>query len=282
MSRPAVQIRPQAARARSVIVPREHGAWGILLVPLVTGAAVGLGTGTRILPLVLFAVVALALFWLRTPVEVLLGTTPLRAQTPAERRAAVTAIVLLAAIAFLALLGIFWGARNLLLLAIGAAAALAFAAQALLKRFGRSTRMAAQLVGSLGLTCTAPAAYYVATGRLDTRALGLWLANWIFAGNQIHYVQVRIHAARAAGWSEKFGRARGFFFGQLAMVVVLICAWRLELLPALALIAFAPILFRGGWWFFRAPQALNVHRLGFTELSHAIVFGGLLILGFVA
>jgi hypothetical protein len=53
--------------------------------------------------------------------------------------------------------------------------------------------MAAQLAGAIGLTCTAPAAYYVGTGRLSERAFVLWAANWIFAGNQIHFVQLRIH-----------------------------------------------------------------------------------------
>ena len=32
-------------RQKSLIIPREHGAWGILLVPLVTGAAFGLAAG---------------------------------------------------------------------------------------------------------------------------------------------------------------------------------------------------------------------------------------------
>jgi len=53
--------------------------------------------------------------------------------------------------------------------------------------------MAAQLAGAIGLTCTAPAAYYVGTGRLSERAFVLWAAHWIFAGNRIHFVQLRIH-----------------------------------------------------------------------------------------
>ena len=34
-----------AVRHRSLVIPREHGAWGILLIPLVTGASVGLLAG---------------------------------------------------------------------------------------------------------------------------------------------------------------------------------------------------------------------------------------------
>jgi hypothetical protein len=280
MSQAVPQVRPQAARARALIVPREHGAWGILLVPLVTGAAVGLMSHGRLLPLVAFTLAALALFWVRTPVESLLGTPPLRAQTPAERRTVVTAIGVLSVATAAALATLFWGGRNLGLVAIGGAAALAFAVQAGLKQLGRRTRMMAQLIGSAGLTCTAPAAYYAVTGRLDLRALALWLVNWLFAGNQIHFVQARIRSARIGGWREKFDHASGFFFGQIAMVLALVLAWRLGLLPALALVAFVPILFRGTRWFFRGPQPLDVHRLGLSELAHAIVFGILLMAGF--
>lgn len=40
----------QKARARALIVPREHGAWGLLLVPLFTGVATGLGSAQRVWP----------------------------------------------------------------------------------------------------------------------------------------------------------------------------------------------------------------------------------------
>lgn len=281
MSQPAVQLRPpQSLRTRSLVIPREHGAWGILLVPLATGAGVGLMFGDRALPLVLLAVAALALFWMRTPVESLLGTAVMRAQTSTERRTVFAVAVGLGLVAMVSLGALLRGGGNSGLLVIGVGAVLAFVAQAAARRLGRWARMFAQLIGCLGLTCTAPAAYYVLAGRLDQRALALWIANWIFAGNQIHYVQVRIHSARARGWEEKFSRARGFFVGQVLMTLALLLAWRVGLLPALAVVAFVPALIRGIAWFFRPPQPLNVHRLGFSELAQAIAFGVLLICGF--
>jgi hypothetical protein len=280
MSSPAIHVRPAAARARSLVLPREHGAWGLLLVPLATGGAVGLLEHGRALPVALFAVAALALFWMRTPVESLVGTSPMRAQSSAERRRVLRAVIALGVVATVVLTTLLWGGRNLGLLTIGAGAALAFIAQAGLKQAGRSMRMTAQVVGAMGLVCTAPAAYYVSTGSLDTRALGLWLANFIFAGNQIHYVQVRIHAARAAGWREKIARADGFFSGHFALALALGSAWWLGLLPGLALLAFVPIALRGLRWFFRPAEPLNVRRLGWTELAHALGFAALLIGGF--
>src|SRR5574340_1149037 len=257
MSEAAVQQRPaNPARLRSLILPREHGAWGILLVPLFTGAGVGLLTRAHWLPLTLFAVAALALFWMRTPVESWLGAAPLRAQTPAERNA-------------------------VLLAALGGVAGLALLVQAVLRKLGRRTRMLAQVIGAIGLTSTAPGAYYVVTGQLDSRALALWLANWLFAGNQIHFVQLRLHAARARGWREKLARGRGFFAGQVLMVLVLVLAWRWGGLPSLVLVAFVPVLLRGTLWLWQPPRPLHVHRLGWSELRHALAFGVLLLAAFV-
>ena len=67
-------------RRRALIFPREHGAWGLLLVPMVTGAGVAFRESTHILPVLLLLLAALALFWLRTPVESFLGTSAMRAQ----------------------------------------------------------------------------------------------------------------------------------------------------------------------------------------------------------
>ena len=68
-----------------MVIPREHGAWGMLLVPLATGAVVALRTGINGGALTLFIVAAMSLFWLRTPVESWLGTSAIKAQTEQER-----------------------------------------------------------------------------------------------------------------------------------------------------------------------------------------------------
>jgi len=281
MSNAAVQVIPQQARLRALVLPREHGAWGILLVPLFTGACVGMAGGARLLPLALFTLAALALFWLRTPLESWLGSSPLKAQTAEEKNTVrVTSGVLgAAAMACLAALLGTGSYRGLWLL--GTACGLAFAAQAGLKKLGRRARMAAQLVGAIGLTSTAPGAYYVATGQLDGRAFALWFANWLFAGNQIHFVQLRIHAARAAGWRQKLARGSAFFAGQFAMLAALGAAWIAGLLPLPALAAFVPVLFRGMAWFRRPPEPLQVHQLGWSELRHAVAFGLLLVAAFL-
>ena len=277
MTNAAVDLRAtRRARIRALVIPREHGAWGLLLVPLFTGAAVGVAAGHQLWPLVLFTVAALALFWLRTPVESLLGTTPLSAQTPAERKTAFIASAGLALVSAGCLAGLLWNGRNRGLLLLGGIAAFVFVIQTLLMRLGRPWRMVAQLLGAVGLTCTAAAAYCVASGRLDARGWILWAANWIFAGNQIHFVQLRIHAARAATFGEKFARGRVFFLAQVLLLPVLAVATRLRLMPPALMLAFLPGLMRGFYWFFRGPQPLQVRSLGWSEMKQGVLFGVLL------
>jgi len=280
-------------RRRALILPREHGAWGLLLVPLVTGAGVAFREAGHVLPVLLLLAAALALFWLRTPAESLLGTSAMRAQTNDERRSVAIVIAGLAAVAALALGMLLWAGRNPYLWLIGAAAAAAFAGQALLKLVWRQPprlsrqgearrplgkqsahrlRMLSEIVGTIGLTTSAPAAYYVATGKLGSTAWMLWLANLIFAGNQIHYVQIRIHTARVEGVRAKFARGWAFAVGQVAMALVLGLACLRGLMPWVVLIAFVPICFRGWFYFFQKPRPLVVRRLGWSELGQAVAF----------
>src|SRR5207249_11536330 len=141
-----------AGRRRSLVFPREHGAWGILLVPLVTGASAGLLAGGRAGPLAPLSIAVLALFWLRTPVESWMGTAPVRVRTGSELELVRNAAVALAAVSSAALIWLFWGGRNRTLLWIGSAAAAAFIAQAIVKQVWRNARTAAQVVGAAGLT----------------------------------------------------------------------------------------------------------------------------------
>jgi hypothetical protein len=263
-----------------MVIPREHGAWGMLLVPLVTGAAVASGNGIHAGALTLFIVAAMSLFWLRTPVESWLGTSPIKAQNPRERKVVLQTILGISALSVASVAALLWtGNRGLL--AIGLVAATAFAAQTLVKKLGRKGRMPAQVIGAIGLTSTAAGAYYVATGRFDQVAVGLWLANWLFAADQIHFVQLRIRSSRAASFDEKLRQGFPFLLAQIVIIGAILAACRVSLFPAAAAAAFLPVLLRGTLWFLRGRQPLNVHKLGFTELGHALVFGALLCTSFL-
>lgn len=270
----------QPERFKSFVIPREHGAWGMLLIPLMTGAAVGFAFNHAVLPLVLFITAALSIFGLRTPVEAWFGASALRPATPWERRVVLYSIASYTAVAGLAVGWLLFKEEALGLIFIGISAGIVFGLQASLKKIGRHARMISQLVGAIGLTSTAAGAYYVVTGTLGPKAFALWALNWLFAANQIHFVQIRIRGARASNFSEKYAQGKWFLFGEAGTVLLLAVAWGTSMLPAFAVLAFAPVLFRGLYWFLEGEKPLVIHRLGFTELAHALAFGVLLILGF--
>jgi hypothetical protein len=266
----------QQLRLRALVVPREHGAWGLLLVPLLTGAITGLFPGGRLWPTSLLGLAAVLLFWSRTPAESLIGSGAMVAHTREERRLAFLVVAPLILISVVCLMALLWGGRNLKLVPIGGFSALAFLAQTFLRRLHRSLRMASQMIGVFGLTAAAPAAYYVASGRLGLPALVLWAANSFFAADQIHFVQLRIHACRAGTRKEKIFEGRYFLAGQASLLLLLAAGLVTHIVSPLIALAFVPALFRGTRWFFQAPEALNVRALGWSEMRQGVAFGVLL------
>jgi hypothetical protein len=239
---------------------------------MITGAGVAFREAAHLTPFLLLLTAALALFWLRTPVESVLGTSAIRGQTAQERREVAVVIIVLAKIAAGALIALLWAGRNPYLWLIGAGAGAAFIGQAVLKKLGRRTRMLSEIVGTIGLTSAAPAAYYVINGKFGATAWVLWLANLLFAGNQIHYVQLRLHTAKLKGLPAKLSRGWAFAVGQAVMTMALALAGISGLLPKFASLAFAPLLFRGWFYFIQKPSPLQVRKLGWTELAHAVAF----------
>jgi len=248
---------------------------------MVTGAGVAFHQASHIFPLILLLTAALSLFWLRTPLESLLGTSAMRAQSVEESHTLRSVIIMLAAVAAIALAFLLWAGRNAGLWPLGAAVAAAFIAQAILKKISRRTRMLSEMVGTIGLTASAPAAYYVITGQFDDRAWMLWLANILFAGDQIHYVQLRIHTAKIQGFRAKLAHGWAFALGQAIMTAIITVVCIARLMPPIASLAFAPLLFRGWFYFVQEPTQLVVRRLGWSELKHATAFCVLLIAAFI-
>jgi hypothetical protein len=268
------------SRTKALVIPREHGAWGILLVPLVTGACVGFLRGSGMAELVQFLTATLALFWLRTPVEILLGSSTLHAHTAEEKKILWQATIITSSLAALPLFLLLRNGHHRGLLFIGAIAGFAFATQACVKLFGRKMRMPAQMIGAIGLTSTAAGAYYVVTGRVDTVAYALWAANWLFACDQIHYVQLRLRTSKVVGIRKRFLRGWAFLVGQFIMLAAVAGLAITSHLPLAVLVAFSPIVMRGLFWVFQKQEGLDLQWLGLTELLHSITFGVLTITSF--
>ena len=156
----------------------------------------------------------------------------------------------------------------------------------LISRKSRKQRsLGVRLTGIGGLVLSAPAGYYVATGNLDTLALGLWAVNLIYYGSSLFYVRVWFEARRLGkdscnpvqtlvpAWLLKIT----LIYHGLGLLLFLGLAL-LGILPWTALLAFAPLGFKLGMALRRPPINIPIKQVGLFELSQSLVFTLLLIL----
>jgi hypothetical protein len=237
---PVWESRAETTRAgrprSSPPMPREHGAWGILLIPFAT--AVG-AAGTWNLPVTLLLAGILCFYVARTSFL--------------KQNYRWTLALLAGSAACTLPLLIVW--KLWWLAAFGAAAApLAF------RKTERSVAM--QLLAVAGLTLTAPAAWYAATGKLEYR---LWLLNALYFAGGIFYV--RMHLATAIARKPAGRLPVAIYYGALAGILAW---WPVGL-------AFVPAVVRAFVGIARVSPLLRIKRLGWTEVAYSLVFGALLI-----
>jgi hypothetical protein len=264
-----------------VLVPREHGTWGLLLFPLISGAIVGYSASPNasVKASLWFLLTTLSAFLIYQPLESLLGISLIKARSQQQQRIAILSVIALAVIATAGVLELFHLHRGLVL-GFGLAALGCFGVRILLGS-SRSMRVPRQLIGAMGLSSAAAGAYYAASGRIDRTGILLWLASWLFAVGQIEYVHLRISAAQVRSRRQKVRSSLGVCFLHLLMIGASITAafagfasWPLAL-------AFVPSIIRVGVWLVRPWRPLGVHILGVSELLQGLLFNVLMIGAFL-
>jgi YwiC-like protein len=281
-ARPQTAVPAASLPMRRFFIPREHGSWGMWLLPLLTGAAVGAECTEEkcILPVAWFLIAALSAFLAYQPLEVLLSLSPLRTRKAAERKWIILWIVVCLVIGFTSLIqlsrlergGIIWFAL---------VAVLCFDVRWIFGRT-RAFRVSKQVMGALALTSTATGAYYAATGELGRTAMCLWLAFWLFSAAQIEFVQLCIRTASAQSRWNKLLAGRIVLVSYAGLFLAAIVAGLTGFTPALLGLCLVPSLIRIGLWFLKSPRKINFHRLGLVELSQSILFAALLAAVFIS
>ena len=273
---PAVDASSKPKWRCSTVLPREHGAWGMLAIPLLSGTAIGyVGGGRAWSALALAITAALAAFLLRTPVEAVLGISIIR-PNHVERRIALGATCLWAAFAIAALTAFRDHApiEPLLIPASVAAAAL------FLQFFGRNRRrrLPSELLGAVALSGGAFLTYFAITARADATALALWLINSLFCVDQILYVRSLLERLRSP---ENWRIAKRLHHAaSLIGVLALLMGVTFSFLPLGAVLAYLPLLTRS-WWMEQPLRRINLQSVGFRELALSLASGSLLVLAFV-
>jgi hypothetical protein len=287
-------------------LPEEHGAWGILLVPFLTSAVVA---GRWNWELLLSAVCMLSLFLLRGSLE----SRAFRGQCQAVRERIGLSVppwgvlfLVTVAMAGGFLLLVY---RRLELLGLGLLAAALYLLQRQLVRAHRregpdKRSLAAELVGVAVLTLTAPLAWIAARGSLfsaeqgksalDAAGLEVWLLNLLFFLGSILYVKYRIRAVAAHRSYASFSERVAFVWPVVvyqAILLVFLIGWLVlglaassaqgrNLRPVALFLAFLPGFLRANGLLFQLGQCFPITRLGWSEILHSALFGGLLVIGF--
>ena len=255
-------------------MPAEHGAWGILLVPLVSTALVA---GGPRLPFLLLTGCAVGLLVLRGSWE------------PAARKRNLFSreLVLLAGVtAAAAVILLFLYHRRQLLIIGGAGAILWTLQHQLAKRppecSTEKRSLAAELLGALLLTLSAPAAWIAQRGALSAEGVQIWLLNFLFFAGGVLYVKYRVRGVLAHR-SFRSLRERAEFawpvFAYHLLLALFLLAWiAANSLSAWVLAAFAPALLRAGGLLFQLGTKFPIKRLGWSEVGQALLFAVLLLM----
>lgn len=252
-----------------VLVPREHGAWAQLLVPLLSGLALGrLGA-----PGLAVALAAVAAFMAHEPLLTLLGHRGPRAraqhQALAARAVAGCAALFLAAL-LVAARALGRDATLLLIPLLLGAPALALA----IRKKERS------LVGEL-LAAAALSSWSIPAAHLSgaPSATSLWLGAVFMTGFALSTFAVRGTIANHKHLEEARLLRLAGGLGALLLLAVSVPALMAGPVPAAIAVALLPIeLFAIGLSAF-PPHPRHLYRVGFANLAASVATALLLVLG---
>lgn len=254
------------------MIPREHGAWAMMLVPFAAGVAVAREFNVAV---PLFLVACIALFMARYPLGLLWKNIGKRQDSGRFKQTAWAALYLGIALGSLGLLFLLTG--RLFLITLAAPVVLLLSVHLYLQRIRLGRSVGGQLVGIAALSWVAPMSYYVASGRFDSIAIVLWALTFLYSGASVFYVKMKVRQ-RTANADNRWQQARGLV---LYLGLVSICLAGLvavQAAPPLAAIAFVPLFYKSGSAAVFPRAAKSIKQIGFAELGHAILFV-LLIVG---
>ena len=231
------EVRP---RARSVVIPSEHGGWGLTAEPIALGLLLAFSWAG-----VAVGAVALLSFLTRTPVKLALVDHRRGRDLERTELARRVASVELVAIAFsaavaLVLAGPAW------LVPIGVAAPL-FAVELWFDARSRGRRLTPELAGAVGMSSVV-AAIVVAGGGAWALAVAAWLLLAARSSGAIPFIRIqiaRLHQ-RPSGpsVSDRF---------QLLALVLAVSAWIVEPDVVAGSVLVAAVAGLHVWWVRRSP-----------------------------
>jgi len=261
-------------------LPKEHGSWAMLVVPLLLGLIIAPAWHWQAAVLL---VAALGFFLVRYPLALLVKMRRRSRvdKTHLQRWALIYAGITAISGGWLVLAaGLWW------LVPMGVVGGLLLLFHLWLVSRRQEMSAVGELAGIFGLALGAPMAYYAATQKLDSTAAALWLINALYFGGTVFYIKLKVRQQPRLPEpdrpAERLVKAKACLTYQtvaLTLIILLVTFQQAPLLTPLALVP-ATIKVLYGAWRWQDKKSLSLVRLGVTEIIHAVLFAGLVILAF--
>ena len=122
--------------AMRLLVPREHGTWGLLLFPLISGGIVGYSASPNasVKAALWFLLTTLSAFLIYQPLESLLGFSLIKVRSRQQQRVAIFSVIVLAIMATAGVWELFYLHRGFVL-GLGLTALACFYVRLLFRQF---------------------------------------------------------------------------------------------------------------------------------------------------
>lgn len=264
-----------------IAIPKQHGAWSILIASFILGASLG---GKFGIESILLLVVVLSVFLGRL-------TASEYFKLSASLAARQNLFVPLGGLAFFLAVS-FSGAtllvikyRRWFLIPLGIASFAITALSLELAKKGRDLTFVGEITNILGLSLVAPAAEYIGRGIYSLRTFGLWLlCFFFFAGSvfRVRYLNRKCIEAQGVFFERLKAGTPSLIFHIAAFLITFGLA-RNNILPSLAPLALAPINLRVLWSVSRRyKNPIPIRTIGYIEVLHTLLFLALAVMAYLA
>ncbi len=266
-------------KQRSILLPREHGSWGMLGFPFFSAAILARSWSWLLIPA---ALAGLGVFLLREPLIVLLRQRYVwrdrRPETAAAQRTVAwfAPVVGASGLVLLAYLPAAWIA------ALGGLGAVLMAAYLYGSLHGMQRSTLLQVAGSIGLTASAALAWLAAGRNPDQTLAWLVVVQWLHSVGAVTTVHARLEAIQARRSKKALTRrqtAAAWVFQLVQLAAAgwawLDSPWLAAALGIGALVHVADLLRLRDESFLATPLV----RVGFRELALSLAVSVLAIVG---
>ena len=262
----------------SSVIPREHGAWGILFIPFFISAGVASCLDVKMI-LLLFGI--FFLYISRKPIEELFRISKQNNSLIKNKFLSILILFITVGLAFTFPIFLLYDRHWLPVYGFIFICLQGINILQIKKRKQRT--VTAELIGIAGLCLSAPVAYYVATGMIEKTALLLWFISFAYFARGVLYVKLRLSVVaghvKFLNLYERVKYSKGYIFFHLALITITFSLLIMFRIPFL-IISYIPIAIQSFIGISRMNTKLNVPRIGYIEVSHSILFGVLVVLIF--